>query len=101
MSISLPAWYLTKESSRHRLVSYKARILGTELAAFPHYVKELSDDQRKDIRISVMDKFFGQELYRENSKSDSPDINEQTKAVTEALKLVTATLETSKKVSNK
>ncbi|MDA3431666.1 hypothetical protein [Acinetobacter baumannii] len=88
-SLTVPAWYFTKESSRHRLVAYKAKILGTELTAFPHYVKELSNEERINMRKELAGKFFGQELYSDKSKDNSI---EQSKVTIDALKTVTSLL---------
>lgn len=88
-SLTVPAWYFTKESSRHRLVAYKAKILGTELTAFPHYVKELSNEERINMRKELAGKFFGQELYSDKSKDNSV---EQSKVTIDALKTVTSLL---------
>lgn len=86
--LSAPGWYFAKESANHRQVAYKAKILGTELASLPFYMKELKEEQRLEMRIKMADKFFGQELYSDK-KSDSSSQSEQAKATTEALKVIT------------
>ncbi|KAF1018414.1 MAG: hypothetical protein GAK29_04242 [Acinetobacter bereziniae] len=84
-SLTVPAWYLAKESNKHRQVAYKAKILGTGLTAFPHYVKELSDEDHIKMRTTLADKFFGQELYSDK-KATNTEIQEQSKLTLEALK---------------
>ena len=88
-SLTTPAWYLTKESSKHRQVAYKAKMLGTELAAFPLYAREFKDEERLELRKRLADRFFGQELYgASNSKSDnSASSTEQIKLLAEMNKV--------------
>lgn len=91
LSLTAPAWYFTKESGKHRLVAYKAKILGTELTAFPHYVKELSSEDRINMRKQLADKFFGQELYTDKNNNATASV-EQSKVTIDALKTVTSLL---------
>lgn len=88
-SLTTPAWYLTKESSKHRQVAYKAKMLGTELAAFPLYAREFKDEERLELRKNLADRFFGQELYgTSNSKADnSASSTEQIKLLAEMNKV--------------
>ncbi|QIO09945.1 hypothetical protein [Acinetobacter lanii] len=72
-SLTTPAWYLTRESSKHRKVAYKAQMLGTELASFPLYVREFKDEDRLELRKQLADRFFGQELYSDVKNSTSSD----------------------------
>lgn len=58
IGLSTPAWYLARESSKHRKVAYKAQMLGTELASFPLYVRELKDEDRLDLRKHLADRFL-------------------------------------------
>jgi hypothetical protein len=88
-SLTTPAWYLTKESSKHRQVAYKAKMLGTELAAFPLYAREFKDEDRLELRKNLADRFFGQELYgSSNPKADnSASSTEQIKLLAEMNKV--------------
>lgn len=88
-TLTAPAWYFARESSRHRQVAYKAKILGTELNAFPHYVKELEKSERIKMRTNLADKFFGQELYSDKNSTPS-NVLEQSKVTVDAMKAVTA-----------
>ena len=88
-TLTAPAWYFARESSRHRQVAYKAKILGTELNAFPHYVKELEKSERIKMRTNLADKFFGQELYSDKNSTPS-SVLEQSKVTVDAMKAVTA-----------
>ncbi|MFN4366494.1 MAG: hypothetical protein ACK4GA_02500 [Acinetobacter sp.] len=88
-TLTVPAWYFARESSRHRQVAYKAKILGTELNAFPYYVKELDKTERLKMRKDLADKFFGQELYSDKNSVPSSSI-EQSKVTVDALKTVTS-----------
>ncbi len=88
-TLTAPAWYFARESSRHRQVAYKAKILGTELNAFPHYVKELEKSERIKMRTNLADKFFGQELYSDKNSTPS-SVLEQSKVTVDAMKTVTA-----------
>lgn len=90
-TLTAPAWYFAKESSKHRQVAYKAKILGTELNAFPHYVKELEKNERIKMRTELADKFFGQELYSDKSSTPA-NVIEQSKVTVDALKTVTSLL---------
>lgn len=84
-SLTTPAWYLTKESSMHRKVAYKAKMLGTELASFPLYAREFKDEERLELRRSLADRFFGQELYSDSKVETLSDNSvEQIKLLTEA-----------------
>ena len=93
-SLTTPAWYLTRESSKHRKVAYKARMLGTELASFPLYAREFKDEDRLELRKHLADRFFGQELYSDSKTTNSNDnsleqmklMNETNKVLAEALK---------------
>lgn len=88
-ALAIPGWYLTRESSKHRQVAYKAKIVGTELGSLPYYMNQLTDDQRKEMRIQMVDKFFGQELYNEPRTDSNSTSNDQSKLTAEALKAVT------------
>ena len=93
-SLTTPAWYLTRESSKHRKVAYKAKILGTELASFPLYAREFKDEDRLELRKALSDRFFGQELYGDvQTKNSSLDNSlEQIKLLTEANKVLAESL---------
>lgn len=98
-SLTTPAWYLTKESSKHRKVAYKAQMLGTELASFPLYVRELKDEDRLDLRKHLADRFFGQELFNDSKNASSSDNSlEQIKLLTEANKVLAEALKAKKAV---
>ena len=98
-SLTTPAWYLTRESSKHRKVAYKAQILGTELASFPLYVREFKDEDRLELRKHLADRFFGQELFNDSKNASSSDNSlEQIKLLTEANKVLAEALKTKKAV---
>lgn len=98
-SLTTPAWYLTKESSMHRKVAYKAKMLGTELASFPLYSREFRDEERLELRRSLADRFFGQELYSDSKVQIQSDNSiEQIKLLTEANKVLTESLKIKKVV---
>ena len=87
-SLTTPGWYLTKESSKHRQVAYKAKMLGTELAAFPLYAREFKDEERLELRKNLADRFFGQELYGSSTpKADNSSSTEQIKLLAEMNKV--------------
>lgn len=93
VSLTTPAWYLTRESSKHRKVAYKAQMLGTELAAFPLYVKEFKDEDRLALRKHLADRFFGQELYNDQpAKTETAFIQEQLKVIQESNRVLTEAL---------
>ncbi len=88
-SLTTPAWYLTRESSEHRKVAYKAQMLGTELASFPLYAREFKDEDRLELRKNLVDRFFGQELYSDSKTVQNSDSSlEQVKLLTEANKVL-------------
>ncbi|RKG54724.1 hypothetical protein D7V64_03875 [Acinetobacter cumulans] len=98
-SLTTPAWYLTKESSKHRKVAYKAQMLGTELASFPLYVREFKDEDRLELRKHLADRFFGQELFNDSKNAPSSDSSlEQIKLLTEANKVLAEALKAKKAV---
>ena len=100
-SLTTPAWYLTKESSKHRKVAYKAQMLGTELASFPLYVREFKDEDRLELRKHLADRFFGQELYSDSKTQASNDNSlEQIKLMTEANKVLAEALKAKKIIEN-
>ncbi|ATO19449.1 hypothetical protein BS636_07140 [Acinetobacter sp. LoGeW2-3] len=94
-SLTTPAWYLARESSKHRQVAYKARMLGTELSSFPLYAREFKDEDRLELRKILADRFFGQELYNDSKASSNSDnsleqiklLNEANKVLAESLKI--------------
>jgi hypothetical protein len=93
-SLTTPAWYLTRESSKHRKVAYKAKMLGTELSSFPLYAREFKDEDRLELRKSLADRFFGQELYNDSSNTkNTNDVSiEQIKLIAEANKVLAESL---------
>ena len=96
-SLTTPAWYLTRESSKHRKVAYKAQMLGTELASFPLYVREFKDEDRLELRKHLADRFFGQELFNDSKNVSSSDNSlEQIKLLTEANKVLAEALKAKK-----
>lgn len=100
-SLTTPAWYLTKESSKHRKVAYKAKMLGTELASFPLYAREFKDEDRLELRKSLADRFFGQELYNDSSNlKNTNDVSiEQIKLISEANKVLAESLKMKQNLS--
>ncbi|WP_312332024.1 hypothetical protein [Acinetobacter variabilis] len=100
-SLSTPAWYLARESSKHRKVAYKARMLGTELAAFPLYAREFKDEDRLELRKILADRFFGQELYSDSKTASNSDNSlEQVKLLTEVNKVLAESLKMKKSVES-
>ncbi|WP_432211052.1 hypothetical protein [Acinetobacter variabilis] len=98
-SLTTPAWYLTRESSKHRKVAYKAQMLGTELASFPLYAREFKDEDRLELRKHLADRFFGQELYNvSKTNSNSDNSIEQIKLLTETNKVLAESLKIKKSV---
>lgn len=96
-SLTTPAWYLARESSKHRKVAYKSQMLGTELASFPLYAREFKDEDRLELRKHLADRFFGQELYNESKVAQSSDSSlEQVKLLTEANKVLVESLKIKK-----
>ncbi|MDH2604184.1 hypothetical protein QDT05_15050 [Acinetobacter baumannii] len=89
--LTAPGWYFARESAKHRQVAYKAKIISSELTALPFYLADLEVQDRREMRMKMADKFFGQELFNDK-KSDSSNINDQTKATTEAIKTINALL---------
>lgn len=89
--LTAPGWYFARESAKHRQVSYKAKIISAELTALPYYLADLEAEKRHEMRMKMTDKFFGQELYNDK-KSDNSNVNEQTKATTEAIKTINTLL---------
>ncbi|MCU4710391.1 chloride channel protein [Acinetobacter pittii] len=89
--LTAPGWYFARESAKHRQVAYKAKIISSELSALPYYLADLEVEDRREMRMKMADKFFGQELYNDK-KSDSSNLNEQTKATTETIKTVNTLL---------
>lgn len=100
-SLTTPAWYLTRESSKHRRVAYKAQMLGTELASFPLYAREFKDEDRLELRKHLADRFFGQELYSDHKVSPSNDNSlEQMKLIAETNKVLAEALKAKKIVES-
>lgn len=98
-SLTTPAWYLARESSKHRKVAYKAQMLGTELASFPLYAREFKDEDRLELRKHLADRFFGQELYNDSkTNSNSDNSLEQVKLLTEANKVLAESLKIKKSI---
>jgi len=101
VGLSTPAWYLTRESSKHRKVAYKAQSLGTELAAFPLYAREFKDEDRLELRKILADRFFGQEPYSDSKTASNSDNSlEQVKLLTEANKVLAESFKMKKSVEN-
>ncbi|WP_445659937.1 hypothetical protein [Acinetobacter sp. F16] len=100
-SLTTPAWYLTRESSKHRKVAYKAKMLGTELASFPLYAREFKDEDRLELRKILADRFFGQELYNDSSNiKNFNDVSiEQVKLIAEVNKVLAESLKMKQNLS--
>ena len=74
-------------------------MLGTELAAFPLYVREFRDADRLELRKQLADRFFGQELFNDSKSTSSSDNSlEQIKMLTEANKVLAEALKAKKVV---
>lgn len=89
--LTAPGWYFARESAKHRQVAYKAKIISSELTALPFYLADLEVQDRREMRMKMADKFFGQELYNDK-KIDSSNLNDQTKATTETIKTINTLL---------
>ncbi|MGR8034810.1 hypothetical protein [Acinetobacter baumannii] len=89
--LTAPGWYFARESAKHRQVAYKAKIISSELTALPFYLADLEVQDRREMRMKMADKFFGQELYNDK-KNDSSNLTEQTKATTETIKTINSLL---------
>ncbi len=98
--LTAPGWYFARESSKHRQVAYKAKIISSELSALPFYLADLDVEDRREMRKKMADKFFGQELYNDK-KNETTDLSEQTKATTETLKVVSTLLNQQSKTTGK
>ncbi|HFG6990771.1 hypothetical protein U2E86_15325 [Acinetobacter baumannii] len=89
--LTAPGWYFARESAKHRQVAYKAKVISSELTALPFYLADLEVQDRREMRMKMADKFFGQELYSDK-KSEASDLSEQTKATTETIKTINTLL---------
>ena len=58
-ALSYPATYASKESSRHRRLEIINRKLELELAALTPFIEMLPEEKKKDIKSSLVDKYFG------------------------------------------
>jgi len=58
-ALSYPATYAAKESSRHRKLEIINRKLELELAALTPFIEMLPEEKKKEIKSSLVDKYFG------------------------------------------
>lgn len=58
-ALSYPATYASRESSRHRRLEIINRKLELELAALTPFIEMLPEEKKKEIKSSLVDKYFG------------------------------------------
>lgn len=67
-----PASYLARESEKHRKIENINRRLEIELAAINPFIEMLDDTKKQEIKVSLVDKYFGNE-------NQSTELNESEK----------------------
>lgn len=59
ITITLPGWYLARESARHRTTADRARQTQIELAALGPFIELMEKDKKDTIREELIKKYFG------------------------------------------
>ena len=60
--------YCAKQSSNYRIEERRNRKIELELASLDPYLKDLGDDQQREVKQSLVNKYFGVELPNTNKK---------------------------------
>ncbi len=60
ITIFIPAFYLARESSKHRQREIHNRKMELELASIGPYLELLPDDKKNELKATLTEKFFGQ-----------------------------------------
>lgn len=72
-ALSYPATYAAKESTKHRKLETLNRKLELELASLTPFIEMLPEDKKKDIKMRLVEKYFGNHIeYEKNG-----DINKE------------------------
>lgn len=61
--LSYPATYAARESSKHRKLETYNRKLELELASITPFIEMLSEDQKREIKTKLVEKYFGNQTY--------------------------------------
>lgn len=62
LTISAPAFYLAKESARHRTNSDKAKQTELELASLTPFLNSLPEEQKQEVIASLSSSYFGSQV---------------------------------------
>lgn len=71
-----PASYLARESEKHRKIENINRRLEIELAAINPFIEMLDDAKKQEIKVSLVDKYFGNE-NQSNESNESEKLHPQ------------------------
>lgn len=91
LAISIPAIYLARESTKHRIQQYLYRSTALELQALPPYTASLPEKEQHQLKVEMAKRIFGQ-MDTKPLQNDSYPINPQ-----EIIKAIIAYFEKSKK----
>lgn len=75
-ALSYPATYAARESSKHRKLETLNRKLELELASLTPFIELHSEEQKREIKSKLVDKYFGNHFeFHENKTSDSEELS--------------------------
>ncbi|PLX00991.1 MAG: hypothetical protein C0594_14825 [Marinilabiliales bacterium] len=69
-ALSYPATYAARESSKHRKLETINRKLELELASLTPFIELHSEEQKRDIKSKLVEKYFGNNIELTEDKSD-------------------------------
>ncbi|NKC21578.1 hypothetical protein CWC29_022640 [Pseudoalteromonas sp. S4498] len=75
-SLSVPAVYLSRESSRHRIKQYEDGLTAFQLSALPSYVANLPPETQTEIKKEVANKIFKPNNIEISSESHPINVHE-------------------------
>ena len=74
VAIATPAWYLAKESARHRTNADRARQTELELASLGPFIELMPEEKKNEIREELTRRYFGNQAQEHTAE---PPINIQ------------------------
>ncbi len=75
-ALSYPATYAARESSKHRKLETLNRKLELELASLTPFIELHSEEQKREIKSKLVDKYFGNHFeIHEDKTSDSEELS--------------------------
>lgn len=75
-ALSYPATYAAKESTKHRALENINRKMELELASLTPFIEMLPDEKKKEIKVKLVDKYFGNHVeFEKNSNVNNEELS--------------------------